>query len=410
MGLFTRPRAAAPSEERFFGISGVADLFAGSRSSRGVGSVTVTHDTALRHSAVWAALRMRAGLISSMPLDVFRDVNGEQVETTKPPVLVSPDGEIDVTEWMYSTQMDIDRAGNAFGLITAKNAAGLPAVIELQSLSSASIVQRPGQPRKYKFSGKEYPADQVWHEKANTIPGLPMGLSPVTYAAWSIGQYQSAQHFALDWYASGGIPKSHLKNTKMPQLPKAVADEAKARFKASVEGRDIFVTGSDWEYSPIQAQNVGMDWLEAQKFGINDVARFFDVPGDLIDAGIVARNITYANVTQRNLQFLIFHMNAAVVRRERALSRLLPAPRYVKINTDALLRMDPLTAAEVLGIKVANRVVTPNEWRKLDNRPALTQEQIDEFDKLFPHGSPQPATPSSSGSGNTPGGSDGSGN
>ena len=52
--------------------------------------------------------------------------------------------------------------------------------------------------------------------------------------------------------------------------------------------------------------------------------------------------ITYANISQRNLQFLIMHLGPAVGRREDAFSRkLVSNPRYVKLNTDALLRMDP---------------------------------------------------------------------
>jgi hypothetical protein len=73
----------------------------------------VTEDTALRHSAVWAALRLRADLVSSMPVDVYRKVAGIQVEMQKPPVLITPGGsQVKIKEWMYSSQVDLDRAGN----------------------------------------------------------------------------------------------------------------------------------------------------------------------------------------------------------------------------------------------------------------------------------------------------------
>lgn len=383
-----------------FGITGAQDLIpARPSSSRTAGTVVVNNDTAMRHSAVWACLRLRADLVSTMPVDVFRRVNDIQIEMTKPPVLVNPGGErVDICEWMYSTQVDLDRAGNTFGLITERNAANLPQRIDLVPLSECSVRVKKGVVT-YRIGGIVYPAEQVWHERQFTVPGLPLGLSPVAYAAWSIGQYQSAQEFALDWFGSGGVPKGHLKNTELAIMDAEAASVIKTRFKSSVENNDVFVSGKDWDYSPFQAEAVGAEWLEAQKYGIGDIARFFGAPGDLIDAAVSSGTITYANITQRNLQFLIMHLGPAIYRRERALSKLLPAPRYVKLNSSALLRMDDLTRAQVNQLKIMSRTLAPSEVREQDNNPPFTPEQIAEFDKFWP---PKPVAPLSTPSGVTP--------
>src|SRR5690349_22002342 len=47
--------------------------------------------------------------------------------------------------------------------------------------------------------------------------------------------------------------------------------------------------------------------------------------------------------------FLVMHLGPVVSRREEALSRLTPGPRFVKLNTDALLRMDPSSRADKIG-------------------------------------------------------------
>jgi len=380
-------------QKRLWGIGGAQDLIPPRLPSLGVGAVYVTSDTAMRHSAVWACLRLRADLVSTMPVDVFRRVGDIQIEMPKPPVLVNPGGErVDIVEWLYSSQVDLDRGGNAFGLITERNAANLPLRIDLQPLRECSMIEKASGEIRYRIGGKEYPTEQVWHERQYTVAGLPVGLSPVAYAAWSIGQYQSAQKFALDWYGTGGVPKGHFRNNEMQIVDQTVADEAKARFKAAVSNNDMFVSGKDWEYFPFQAEAVGADWLEAQKYGIGDVARFFGAPGDLIDAVVQSGNITYANITQRNLQFLIINLGPAVYRRERSLSRLLPAPRYVKLNTSALLRMDDETRAKVNKLKVEARVLAPSEAREHDNLPPFTEEQMAEFDRLFGVPRTQPTT------------------
>lgn len=350
-----------------------------------VGAVSVSEDSAMRHSAVWASVRLRANLISSFPCDNFREVAGLQVEMPKPPVLVEPGGaEWDYPDWMYASQGDMDRAGNTIGLITEKNALGLPARIELAPISVCRVIQRKNESQlRYKIDGKEYRRDQVWHERQYVVAGLPVGLSPIAYAAWSIGEYLSAQQFALEWFGSGGTPKARLKNTAKTIDPKD-ADKVKRRYDETIHNGDLFVFGRDWEFDLITAQQMGTEWLEGRRFGLADIARFFDVPADLIDAAISAPgSLTYANITQRNLQFLIMSLQPAIQRREKNLSKLLPRPRFVKLNTDALLRMDPETRTRVMVERIKSRIMTVTEARALDNLPPLSPEQEAEFTRLF---------------------------
>jgi len=353
------------------------------------GRAAVTTDTAMRHSAVWACLRLRANLISTMPVDVYRKVLGFQVEVPAPPVLVNPGGKrVKIKEWLYSSQIDLDRAGNAVGLITEKTPLGLPGRIDLQPIGECAIVPTTVSTRApdgwwWRICGKHYYPDEVWHEKQYTIAGLPLGLSPIAYAAWTIGEYLSIQDFALDWFGNSGVPAMHLKNTAKT-IKSADAQDIKDRFKASVQHGGTFVSGSDWELNLLQSENMSITWLDAKQYGVADVARFLDCPGDLIDAVVKTGHITYASVTQRNLQFLIMHLGPAVIRREDALSDLTSKPRYVKLKTDALLRMDPKARAETLKLQIDSRTLTPDEARLLDDREPLTQDQIDQFLTFWP--------------------------
>lgn len=328
-------------------------------------------------------------------MDVYRMLDGVQVELPKPSVLVNPGGErVDSLEWRYSSQVDLDRSGNAIGLITERAGTGLPARIDLQPISECSVVPTPKSARNpdgfhYRIGGKLYDTVDVWHERQYTVSGLPVGLSPVAYAAWSIGEYLSIQDFALDWFGNGGVPLAHLKNTRQKIEPE-VAAKVKERFKASVQAGDVFVSGQDWEYNMIQAEQAGSAWLEAKQYGVSDIARFFDVPGDLIDAAMQSGNITYASITQRNLQFLIMHLDPAITRRETALGKLLPKPRFVKLNRNAILEMDPQGRAQFLKTMVDGRMMAPSEARALENKPPFTPEQLAEFDRFWPPKSPTP--------------------
>jgi len=358
-----------------------------------VGAVSVTSDTALRHSAVWACLQLRANLVASTPVDVFRRIGGVQVEMPRPPLFEAPGGgRVGLPEWLFSSQVDIDRVGNFIGLITERDGQGLPRVVEMHPASVCQVLGKGPQITGYRIAGRRYDPEQVWHEKGFTLPGIPVGLSAVAYGAWSIGGYLSAQQYALDWFAVGPHPKGQLKNVQQDIIGATAIAEAKAAFKAATENGDLFVHGKNWEYTPEEQQSAGAVFLEEMRYGAADVCRFFGVPADMIDAGTSGSSITYANVTQRNLQFLIMHLGPAFVRREWAFSTwAMPRPRYAKFNTDALLRMDPQTRAQVLGQQVRDRLRAPSEARELDNLQPFTDEQLAEFDRLF--GPPKAATP-----------------
>ncbi len=356
----------------------------------GGGGVHVTPDTAMRHSAVWGCLRLRADLVSSMPVDVYRRVQGVQVEVPAPPVLVTPGGTaVGMREWTYSTQIDLDRAGNCFGLITERSGVigpdgrGLPARIDLVSLADVVVRSKGAQITKYVIAGTEYDPWDVWHEKQYTVAGLPMGLSPVAFAAWTLEESLNAQQFARDWFAGGAIPMAELTNTAKTISPKD-ARIAREQFQAAVSTGDLFVHGNDWEYKPIQAVASATQFIEARQFGLSDIARFFGCPGDMIDAAASGSSVTYANITQRNLQFLIMHLGPAIGRREDAFSRrLVSNPRYVKLNSDSLLRMDPAARAAMFAAQINSRTLTPDEARSYEERAPLTEDDYAQFDRLF---------------------------
>ena len=387
MGTWSKVRRVF---KRDANITTAEDLLALAREGRVEGRVHVTNDSALRHSAVWACLRLRADLVSSFPIDVYRRVQGLQVEVPKPPVLVTPGGsEVGIKEWMYSTEFDLDRAGNCFGIITERTGVigpdgrGLPGRIDLVELGTVTVRANGSQIKKFKIGGVEYDPWDVWHEKQYTVAGFPLGLSPVAYAAWSIEESLNAQQFARDWFAVGVVPSGTLKNTSKT-IDKRQAREVKDGFRAAVSNGDVFVHGMDWEYKPIQAVSQQAQFIEAQQYSNTDIARFFGCPGDLIDAAVSGSSVTYANITQRNLQFLIMNLGPAVNRREDTFSRkLVSGPRYVKLNTDALLRMDPQTRATVLAGQITSRQLAPSEARALEERPPFTEDQLAEFDRLF---------------------------
>jgi HK97 family phage portal protein len=360
------------------------------RSPLPAGAVQVSAEVALRHSAVWAALRIHADMVSMFPVDVYRKVDGQQVEVKKPSVLEFPGGpDWPYSHWTWASQHSLHGVGNAVGLIVERDGMNLPARIDLVPNGAVSIRKmKDWDEHRYVIDGKEYRRAQVWHERQYPVPGLPVGMSPLGYAAWSVSEGLTMQKFALDWFGSGvPIPKMTLQNTarEMARVGDNEARRVKDRFKATVATGDVFVHGKDWELNLAQGEKMGMEWLDGRRHTVEDVARFLSTPLDLVEAAIAGSSVTYQNAMQRNLQFLIIHLQPAMTRRELAFSNgLVSRPRYVKMNPGALLRMTPDEQAKVIHQRIEDRTLAPSEARALYDLPPLTSEQITEFETLFP--------------------------
>lgn len=384
-----------PFSQRVGQLGATAQTLLGERTAARVGSnEPVSRDSALRASAVWACLRLRADLISTMPVDVFRRIEGVQVEQTKPPVLVTPGGKrVRWVEWAYSTQWDLDSIGNTVGVITLRDGFGLPAEIQLANMDEVTFIGKGSTLERIRIGSKEYTPDQVWHEKQFTVSGVPIGLSPIAYAAMTLNAGLSAQQFTVDWFSNSTMPGGHLKNTAKV-LKREEAQNVKSSFKASVEAGDVWVSGNDWEYNMLAAKASESQFLETQKSSVVDICRYLGVPGDMIDAESSTGSITYANITQRNLQLLIMNLGPAIVRREDAISAgICSQARYVKLNTAALLRMDTKTRLEGHKVAIDSRIYPPSRALDMENMAPLTAEEKAEFAELFPVKATAPTAP-----------------
>lgn len=382
MRLFRRP------VNRATGLIGQAASFIPARANNNVMPV-VGSDQALTHGAVWACLRLRANIVSSMPVRVFRDIDTIPVAQTLPPFLVTPGGDlmesvtgapnVGINEWLYSTQFDLDRYGNCFGVVTARNSLGYPARVELVAADDVTIVGSGQRILSYRIGQVEYRALDVWHERQYTTPGIPVGMSPLTFAGLSSASYLAAQKFANDFFATGGAPAMALKNTEADKVSQQDMNDAKSAFRAATANRDLFVHGADWELSAVDLGTMNDGFIKQMEWGVADICRFYDVPASLIGAPS-GQNVTYANVSQQNLELLTLHIAPAVRRREVALTAALPAEYYVSFDKDSLLAMDPQQLSLHLINKVKGRTMTPNEARALEGRAPFTDAQIKEFE------------------------------
>jgi HK97 family phage portal protein len=371
-------------------------LGADGRMARSASVSLPTQDTALRNSIWWACLQLRANVISTFPLDVFRPREGLGIPVNSPGRFFSePAPGLDRTEYLFGTSIDLDRYGNSIDIIAGRNSYGK--ITEIQPVVMGADVRAVIENNrivKWRIGHDEYNPEDIWHQKQFTIKGLPLGLNTLAYAQYTMGIYSSAQQFALDWFGQGPMPRGILKSNKQDNISAQARSAAKDSFKAATMNGEIFVTGREWEWTPAAADQATPDFLAQQAESARDVCRFLGVPASMVDVEVSTGNITYANITQANLQWLITQIGPGVTRMERSWTTYTtPGPWYVKFNTDALLRMDPQTRSTVLLAQLAGKARTPTEIRALDNLPPYTAEDMAELESFAQLGKAAPVAP-----------------
>jgi HK97 family phage portal protein len=327
----------------------------------------------------WACLHLRANVFSSFPLDVIKPgSNGLTYPVANPGTMVSePYPGMDITEFQYSTEMDLGRYGNSIGIIHQRNGFLKASMVELVSMGEVSAKMKGRQIDYWRIGNERFDPSDIWHQKRHTLAGFALGLAPLASAAYSMALYASAQEFALDWFATGATPKGDLRHNERSLIPAEERAAVKAEFKQDTAGGDIFVHGKSWEWTPSTQDAMSSGFLSQFSASERDVCRYAGVPASMVDVEVSTGNITYANVTQANLQWLITEIGPQARRSERYWSKnAMPNPWQMKLNTDALLRMDPATRADLMvKLKVA-QLRAPDELRALDNLAPFTPEQI----------------------------------
>lgn len=349
----------------------------GVRRRSGGSTRNLTAKKALQNDAVWAAVRLRADLISHLPVKTLRhyDSIGEAVPIALPEVLVSPaewapSHPMSMQDWLYATQVDLDLYGNAFGIIESVDGNNLPRVITPVSAADVTVTGKGMLITAYHVGDREYSPEQIWHERQYVQAGNPVGLSPIAFAAQQITTAESAAAFTHDWYDRGATPSMIVKNTK-GRIDPAEADKIKRRVAASLQNGEPAVFGADWEITMQAARARDAAFLELHDHTTVAIARYFNVPANVIDAAVQGQNVTYSNLAQDMLRLLILHLAPTIKRRETNLSRLVGKRDIVKLNDGALLRLDPETGRRLLMEEVAAGIRTVNEVRALEDLPPL---------------------------------------
>lgn len=373
MGLFRRN-----FESRAITADDVISMINDRRRRGGLsGQPSVTTESAMRLSAVWACIRLLAGVGSTLPLDTYRTVNDLSVEVRRPALFDRPSPGLNLPTWLYQVWASLLTDGNAYGLATSFAPNGYPTTVEL--LDPSLVTWRPDVDAGWVATIENNPVNlwpngPLWHVPLFAMPGRPYGQSPVQNAKQAISAGLAAESFGSQFFTAGGTPNAILYSET--ELSQEQAQGIKAAFtSATAMNREPAVMGAGLRYERIQVTPEEAQFLDTQRFTVEQIARIYGVFPEMIGGATSGSNVTYANREQRAADWLTFGLMPYLIPIEEALSSLVPRPQRVRFNTDALLRSDTKTRYEAHAIGLSSGFLTVDEVRKLEDLAELSQPQ-----------------------------------
>lgn len=331
------------------------------------GGVAVNENRALSLVPVFAAVSLLAGSVSTLPIKSYRRGAQPTPLSTLPPLLAALEDAGQLVSWLHRCMTSLLLRGNAYGLVTSRDAFGYPTSIVWLDPHSVTVQESalsgrgsPTEPIWY-WWGREVPPNDLVHIPWFTRAGTVLGLSPIRAFGDTINAGLSVTDYGLTWFQNGGFPPGTFRNTENT-VSQEVAEAIGARLDRAMQKRRPLVYGKDWEYNPISVPPDEAQFVASAQLSATQIASIYHVPPEWI-GGQSGTGLHYSTAEQDQIQYVMHGVRPWVETLECAFYPLLPEGIYVKFDTDALVRADLRTRHEVYAIDAGIGLRTVDEMR-----------------------------------------------
>jgi HK97 family phage portal protein len=332
-------------------------------------------DEALGLPALYSGVSLIANSIASLPLKIYTraNSNGRPLRYHGPSLFDMPSVDGTLFDWLFTCMTSLLLQGNAWGYITGRDGYGYPTGIEWIPPDDVSCVDDEMQPwnplrtRIYVY-GRLMDRSELFHVKAFSLAGRTEGISPLRAFALTILAGIEAQRYGTSWYQAGGFPPGTFQNSEI-EIDADQAEEIRAMLTSTIQRRQPLVYGRDWDYKPVTVPPSEAQFIDAMQMNATQIASILHLPPDRI-GGKRGDSLTYSTVEQGALQ-VIEALRPWLVRLETAFFDVIPANRYIRFDSDALLKTDLKTRTEIYVQQRNIGLRTTDELRDLEDMEPL---------------------------------------
>lgn len=349
-----------------------------------VGGVWLSHDEALRLSAVWACVCVISKALASSCWDVFTEqADGNR---TKQPgsrihqiFNVRPNREMIPLAFKETMLAVALLWGNAYAEIE-RDTANRPIALWPLDPTRCTLVRgyfdadgnflyhMTGElalrVRNFDKPDTFLPYNDVYHIHGLGLDGS-CGLDLVGLAARSFLQSLATERFSLKFYEHGTSLGGVLTTEK--DLDQGKLDKVKAGIKDRVAGVEnafeFLVLSGGFKWQNLSTSLTDIQHTDTRYFLIEEICRWFGVPPHKIAHLLRA---TFSNIEHLGIEFQRDALRPWAVRCEQEADyKLLPVgPVLIKIDLEWAAEGDSKTKAETAGILADHGFINRNEWRR----------------------------------------------
>lgn len=293
--------------------------------------VTVTPDTALTFSAVYAAHKIIAESVAMLPLQLFRRLKrGKEPAKDKKLYNVLHDvANPEMDSYLVRETMTAHLAGwgrahakieyDANGEITALYPIPPNRVEVKRDPKTLNLQFEINLPDGGK---KTYDQWQMLYLRGMSPDGIT-AYSPIKLARQGIGLALAAEAYGGSFFGNGAVPQGVIMH------PAKMSEPAYNRLMESWEGRHsgignankVAILEENAKYEKIGVPPDDAQFLESRTFQVQEIARWYRIPSMMLNMD--GANSTYASVEAYGLQFVIYTLYPWLVRWEKGISHQL---------------------------------------------------------------------------------------
>ena len=329
--------------------------------------------TAMKFTAVFAAMRLRAESVASLPKTVTQKTSSGKVEATGHPAYIllkfRPNKYQNIFSFWEYTNACLDGWGNAY-VIVQRSLGGFP--IDLIPIHPKYVTVDLVKGEKwFRIAGTKdfdglYHDDDILHFFSLSIDGIK-GVNPIVYNASAINAGISATTYGNEFFEKKGNFKAVLETEKLIDAKdfKAIRERI-----SSYSDHETPILEGGLKYKSIGIAPEAAQMLQTRTFALQDIARIFNVPPHFIAD---LSRATFSNIEHQDIQFVKYSLRPAIKRYETELDRKLIFTSELgkietKFNIDGLLRGDMKSRAEYYSKAIQNGWFSRNEVREMENR------------------------------------------
>jgi len=336
---------------------------------------TVTFESAMQLSAVWACVKLLSETVSSLPLNIYRKTADGRKLDERHALSQLFAGKVNrwqnKIEFFETVMLNLMTQGNAYCVIE-RSGGRITGLLPIMSQQVEPMLLNDGT-LVYNYTNDRgvtvLAAENIWHIKL--MGNGTVGMSPLAYQRDTLGIAQAAELATTKIYRNGAKPSGVLSIDRV--LNASQRQQVRDSFSTLTTTTDdrLIVLEGGMKFDAISLSPQDIELLSSRKFQISEICRWYGVPSVMVNDN--NGSTTWGSGIEQIMQgFYKLTLRPILEKIEASIRISLMEPgeraRYdVEFDFDALLRADAKNRFESYRVGIMAGVMTPNEARALEH-------------------------------------------